>query len=231
MAYVYRHIRLDKNQPFYIGIGSDSEYKRANEKARRNNIWKKIVSKSYYEIEILFDNITYDEAKVKEVEFISLYGRIDLNTGTLSNMTAGGDGTLNMVYTAEYRKKLSDKAKAKVLTEEQKEKLRKFRLGVPSTAEVRAKISKALSGRKLSEKHIKHLKNRIGERNPMFGKTGMKSANYKCHILAYRENELVGTFEGVNDCGRKLEIQPTKISAVLNGKRNHVGGYTFKRLL
>jgi hypothetical protein len=22
MAYVYRHIRLDKNEPFYIGIGS-----------------------------------------------------------------------------------------------------------------------------------------------------------------------------------------------------------------
>lgn len=23
MAYVYRHIRLDKNEPFYIGIGKD----------------------------------------------------------------------------------------------------------------------------------------------------------------------------------------------------------------
>ena len=30
MAYVYRHIRLDKNEPFYIGIGSDKEYKRAD---------------------------------------------------------------------------------------------------------------------------------------------------------------------------------------------------------
>jgi len=73
MAYVYRHIRLDKNEPFYIGIGSDITYKRANEKARRNNIWKKIVAKSDYEIEILFDDITYDEAKLKEIEFINLY--------------------------------------------------------------------------------------------------------------------------------------------------------------
>ena len=34
MAYIYRHIRLDKNEPFYIGIGSDVEgkYKRANRK-------------------------------------------------------------------------------------------------------------------------------------------------------------------------------------------------------
>jgi len=27
MAYVYRHIRLDKNEPFYIGIGSE-EFKK-----------------------------------------------------------------------------------------------------------------------------------------------------------------------------------------------------------
>lgn len=31
MAYVYRHIRLDKNEVFYIGIGTDTKnYKRAN---------------------------------------------------------------------------------------------------------------------------------------------------------------------------------------------------------
>ena len=31
MAYLYRHIRLDKNVPFYVGIGDDKEglYKRA----------------------------------------------------------------------------------------------------------------------------------------------------------------------------------------------------------
>lgn len=32
--YLYRHIRLDKNEPFYIGIGTKivktSEYRRAN---------------------------------------------------------------------------------------------------------------------------------------------------------------------------------------------------------
>ena len=57
MAYVYRHIRLDKNEPFYIGIGSDMTNKRANEKARRSKFWKKIVAKTDYEIEILFDDI------------------------------------------------------------------------------------------------------------------------------------------------------------------------------
>jgi hypothetical protein len=96
MAYVYRHIRLDKNQPFYIGISNNSKYWRANQKSQRNRIWKRIVSKTDYEVEILFDNISYEFAKEKEKEFIALYGRIDNNTGILANLTDGGDGTLGM---------------------------------------------------------------------------------------------------------------------------------------
>lgn len=41
MAYVYRHIRLDKNEPFYIGIGSDINYQRAYNYQRRTKYWKK----------------------------------------------------------------------------------------------------------------------------------------------------------------------------------------------
>ena len=73
MAYVYRHIRIDKNEPFYIGIGSDMTYKRAREKSRRSNLWNKIIAKSDYHVEILLDDITFDEAKLKEIEFIKLY--------------------------------------------------------------------------------------------------------------------------------------------------------------
>ena len=89
MAYVYRHIRLDKNQPFYIGIGSDAEYKRANERARRSELWKKITAKSDYFVEIIADEVSVEFAKEKEIEFIKLYGRIDKRTGTLCNMTDG----------------------------------------------------------------------------------------------------------------------------------------------
>jgi hypothetical protein len=92
MAYVYRHIRLDKNQPFYIGIGiSDKDFDRANETYNRNEIWKRIASKTKIEVEILLSGLTIDQAKEKEKEFIALYGRINNLTGCLSNMTDGGD--------------------------------------------------------------------------------------------------------------------------------------------
>lgn len=123
MAYVYRHIRLDKNEPFYIGIGSDNRYRRANEKSRRNKYWQNIVSKSKYEIEILFDDISWDEACKKEIEFIQLYGRKDIFTGTLTNLTGGGDGAYKTIPTKETREKLSLKAKGKKYKESTKSKI------------------------------------------------------------------------------------------------------------
>lgn len=112
MAFVYRHIRLDTNQPFYIGIGKDERYYfRATKKSQRNIHWKRIVDKTDYRVEILMDDITYDEAKEKEIEFIKLYGRINLSNGPLCNMTDGGEGNLGYIVTEETRKKLSNSIK------------------------------------------------------------------------------------------------------------------------
>lgn len=111
MAYVYRHIRLDKNEPFYIGIGTDKYFTRAKEtrKNRRNKIWNDIYSKTNIDIEILFDDLSYEDACKKEIEFISLYGRINIKTGILSNLTDGGDTGVGRIVTKEekeYRSRL-----------------------------------------------------------------------------------------------------------------------------
>ena len=106
MAVVYRHIRKDKNQPFYIGIGNE---KRPYKKSDRNNYWNSIVKKTDYEVEILFDNLTWEEASEKEIEFIKLYGRKDNGTGILANMTDGGEGSLGTKVTQETRRKMSEK--------------------------------------------------------------------------------------------------------------------------
>jgi hypothetical protein len=230
MAYVYRHIRLDKNEPFYIGIGSDMTNKRANERARRSELWKKIVAKSEYEIEILFDNITFEEAKSKEIEFIKLYGRIDLKNGTLANLTDGGDGLINRIFTPEHRRKLSLSQIGKKLSEEQKDKLRKYRIGIPNSPEARAKISKANKGRKNSEALMQLLINRKGKKNPAFGITGAKCRNFKGFIQVFKNGVYLGKYEGIRHCAESFGVEATKVSAVINGRRNHTGGYIFKRI-
>ena len=68
MAYLYRHIRLDKNEPFYIGIGSDNKYKRAHNKKGRSYSWKDIAYNVSYEIEILLDNLSWEDACNKRIK-------------------------------------------------------------------------------------------------------------------------------------------------------------------
>lgn len=101
--YVYRHIRLDRNIPFYIGIGTcrlnatknDRYYLRAYNKNSRNNYWIKIANKTDYNIEIVYEDEDLNIIREKEIELIKLYGRLDQKTGTLCNFTDGGDGAFN----------------------------------------------------------------------------------------------------------------------------------------
>lgn len=111
MVYLYRHIRLDKNEPFYIGIGDGDNYSRAYNTKRRTKFWKNIVSKTLYDVEILLDNLTWKQACEKEIEFIALYGRIDLNKGTLCNLTNGGEGKNGYKHTDEAKLIISSKLK------------------------------------------------------------------------------------------------------------------------
>lgn len=111
MAYVYRHIRVDKNEPFYIGIGK-TPYRHIA-KQGRNPIWKKIANKTEYKVEVLFENISWLEATKKEIEFISLYGRIDKGTGSLANMTDEGDGNLGLIHSQEALAKISEASKGR----------------------------------------------------------------------------------------------------------------------
>lgn len=162
MAYVYRHIRLDKNEPFYIGIGSkdDDDFKRAYDIKRRSIYWKGIFNKTKIEVEIVLDNITWDEAGEKEKEFIKMYGRRALGTGTLINMTDGGKGPLGVIISEVTRAKMSIANKGRKMppfTEEHRKKLANSRIGLKLSKEHKLKISVAGNGIKRSDETKKKM--------------------------------------------------------------------------
>lgn len=107
MAYVYKHIRLDKNEPFYIGIGSDKKYRRSKCVKGRNQHWHNVINISDHTIEIIEDNLTWKEACEREKYWIKFYGRKDIAEGTLVNMTDGGDGILGAKRSDDTKKKQS----------------------------------------------------------------------------------------------------------------------------
>ena len=104
--FIYRHIRLDTNQVFYVGFGTkvpeesvkDKKwiYKRAYDKLSRNKFWKNVVAKTNYKVEILLETDDYEFLKKKEIEFIALYKKRS-ELGTLVNLTNGGDGSKGTV--------------------------------------------------------------------------------------------------------------------------------------
>ena len=146
MAVLYRHTRIDKNEPFYIGIGDNKT--RAYNKINRTKHWKSIAKKGY-DVEVLFNDLSWEEACEKEIEFIALYGRRDKKAGILVNMTDGGEGTVGYRHTVKTKEKCRISASGS---------------------------NNAWYGKKRPE-HSKIMKQvmsglRVGEKNPAFGKPG-----------------------------------------------------------
>jgi hypothetical protein len=138
---VYRHKRLDTNEIFYVGIGNkERPYKKY--KSNRSKYWHNIVNKTKYEVEILFFNLDIETAKELEIFLIQLYGRKDLKTGNLVNMTDGGDGCLNLKHSLESRKKQGLARKNKPLSKKHAESLRNSNIGRITSQETKNKISK-----------------------------------------------------------------------------------------
>lgn len=125
---VYRHRRLDTNEIFYIGMGY---LKRAYSKdtCKRNKIWNRIINKTEYKVEILTENLSWEDACELEEFLIQLYGRIDLKTGYLSNLTNGGDGSKGCSPSKETREKIGNFHRNKIVSEESKNKMRKAKEG------------------------------------------------------------------------------------------------------
>lgn len=257
MAYVYRHIRLDKNQPFYIGIGSDCdfEYKRAYSKHNRGRLWRRIANKTEFEVDILFDEIELSFAKAKEIEFIELYKRIN-DGGILANVSAGGDGFFdppkefrqalakrNIGNKYNFGKRHSEEAKKKI-TAALKARTTNVWVGRKHTDESRLRISESQKGKKLSDEHkakisafFKGKKYNLGKKHSEEVKAklseqrkGDKNANFKGFITAFKNDVPIGEFYGIKECSEKLKMDIGSISSCLTGKKKIAKGFTFKRI-
>lgn len=164
--YVYQHIREDKNETFYIGIGTRSKqdlkcntYSRACSKHIDNNIWLKIIAKTNWRFEILFESNDRKEVEQMEIDLIVKYGRKCDKTGSLSNLTLGGESNLGYKHTEEAIQKISEKAKKKRgysnidYTPELRQKLSNIQKEIanrPEKIEYRKELAKGNSYRSIS---------------------------------------------------------------------------------
>jgi len=137
--YVYAYLRQD-NTPYYIGKG------------KQTRAWSKHDGgihppKDKTKIVILEANLTNLGALAIERRMIRWYGRKDLETGILRNLTDGGDGSCSYIATQKTREKISMANSGRKLK--------------PRTKEHSVALSKSLVGRKLGDDQLKKLKGRV----------------------------------------------------------------------
>ena len=118
MFYTYLWLRED-GTPYYVGKGSGS---------RAYTSWAHGVHKPAYKNRILVQEFpTEKDAFAAEIFLIAYYGRLDLGTGCLRNLTDGGEGPSGVKFPSQ---------KGVIRTQEQKDRisntLKRLKLKPPS---------------------------------------------------------------------------------------------------
>jgi len=150
--YVYAYLRND-GTPYYIGKGTK----------------RRLLSKDHTvkvpesnRIVILKTNLTEDDAFLLERKLIAEYGRKDLGTGILRNMTDGGEGVSSNTMlgntnargnkgkpkSVEHKQKISEANKGKKKSTEHRQKQSDAMIGRIQTPDVIAKRTSATIGNK-----------------------------------------------------------------------------------
>jgi len=220
---LYRHIRLDKNEPFYIGIGNNIQ--RAYKKNGRNPIWQNIVKKTKYRVEIIFDNLDQYDAFQKEIEFISLYGRLINNSGTLANITIGGEnlsGINNPNYNKGKKIEIDDVLYQSINDASRKlnkhYKTIKYRLESKNFPNYRKLYNEKIDP-KFSQEEIKDiiLNKKRGKNNGMFGKK--HRVETKKIISEKNRKEVIvdsNQFMSIGHAANYLKVSTQSLSKSLN---------------
>lgn len=218
MYIVYQH-KNKINNKIYIGITSQTPEQRWGSNGCNYKSSPHFYSaiKKYgwdnFEHNILFTNLTKEEACLKEQELIKKYNSMDRAYGY--NSTSGGE---IFSMNKETKEKISNALIGN-----------KNGLGHPCSEEKKKKISDAQKGRKLTDEHKQKLS--IAAQNRHVSCTEEKkkklSQSYPNKKRVYCE-ELNIVYESVQECSRQLGIPATNISKLCNGRGKTLKGYHLK---
>ena len=107
--YVYAHTKPN-GEIFYVGKGSN---KRAFCTFGRSKVWEAYTNKYGLNPVFIDRNLSQDQAFELEEFLIAELGTKKDRSGTLVNLTDGGEGSIGRIYTNDQRKRFSEKMKGR----------------------------------------------------------------------------------------------------------------------
>ncbi|MBC5745621.1 hypothetical protein FMM74_019140 [Lachnospiraceae bacterium MD308] len=252
---VYKH--ESPSHKVYIGITSRKPKKRwVNGEGYNNNDYFTKAIKKYgwenFKHEILYTNLSKDEACEKEKELIKYYDSTNRDKGY--NITPGGEYNS---ASEEGRKRISSANIGRVVSKKTRIQISKTKTGVPMredtkkkisvirkkmhlhmTEEHRKKISEVNTGKEMSEE------TRDKIRKGLEGKS--KSVEHRKKLSESRKGRYMGKdnpiaeavrcietgeiYECMSDADRKLNVSLGSVSKCIVGKQKSVRGFHFEKI-
>lgn len=206
--YVYLHIKEDDGTVFYVGKGTKHRWCVSFDRSLH---WKNTAKKHGVVCQIVAHNLTAEEALILEKKLIASYGRQDQKTGCLVNLTNGGDGVVNYVWTEEHRKKISEAGMGKRHTPETKEKIRQANVGRTFSEQTLKLMSDARKGIPWTEAQRKACECRV---NPRSRK-----------VLCVQTGTV---YNNASEAAKSLSMDVSNLIKVCNGKRKQYRGFNFE---
>lgn len=216
MYIVYQH-KNKINGKIYIGITMQEPEKRwkYGEGYKTSPHFYSVIQKygwDNFEHNILFQNLTKEEACKKEQELIAKFNSMNREFGY--NSTSGGE---MFIMNEETKQKISQAMMGN-----------KNGLGHPCSEEKKRKISEAQKGRTLTEEHKQKLSEAAKKRHTSCSEQAKENIRKSSHKKPVYCEELDTIFESVQECSRQLGIPATNISKLCGGRGKTLKGYHLK---
>ena len=151
--------------------------------------------------EILAEGLTREEAEQREIELIKEYKSDDRRYGY--NTDAGG--STGAKHSEETKRKIGDANRARIWTQESRQKLSGYKREHPTPPEVAKKIGDKNKGRKHRPESIEKIK-AAAQKQPV--------KNMSTGVI----------YPSVQDAARAEKLDASHISAVCRGRRKVAGG-------
>jgi hypothetical protein len=192
MFYTYIYHDPERHVPIYVGKGfGDRAFKHLKKNVvnpRFANRLKVLKRKGFEPLIEIIDQSNEEQALSEEVRLIKLFGRKDLKSGPLYNLTDGGEGIRNP--SIETRRRMSEGVKASY-TDELKRLRSTSQLGIKKSSESKKNMKAAARKRWSSEESLKDRKKlsesgkkRRGVLNGRSKTWSLQAPNGKLHLTS-----------------------------------------------